>query len=276
MGELHIGANTLRGQCLVEQHPHPDEVFRATDIDLQEIRLVPITPRRYTQRASRIYPTRASERQYFAALTLDSIPPSGATSFPASSLKVRKAGNRLVVEAAGTCMQFDAMHSFAAILTINVVNRFSMLPPSAHTPRIVFDNLIAARQAWRFEPEEIEFAMKETRSERFLAARRWRMEHGMPRWVFVKIPSEGKPIYLDFDSPAAVNIVARRVRNRPRLSCVTSQISISEMSPCHGEHWLTDAESNRYSGEFRIVAVDRPTPPAAGQKTFAMSVRDAN
>jgi hypothetical protein len=271
-----MAANTLRGQCLVEQHPHADDIFRGADADLQDIRLVPITPRRYTQRASRIYPTKASERQYFAATTLDSIPPFGATSFPAASLKVRKVGGRLVVEAAGCGMQFDALHSVAAILTLNVVSQFSMLPPSSHTPRVVFDKLIVAREAWRFEPEELEFSEKETRADRFLAARRWRMDHGMPRWVFVKIPSEGKPIYLDFDSPIGVNILARRVRNRPRLSYVPSQITVSEMSPSHGGHWLTDAEGNRYSGEFRIVAVDRPAAPRTDLETFARGMRDAN
>jgi hypothetical protein len=276
LGELHLAANTLRGQCLVEQHPHPDDIFRGTDADLQDLRLAPITPRRYTQRASRIYPTRASERQYFAATTLDSIPTFGSTSFPAALLKVRKAAGRLVVEAVDRGMQFDALHAFAAILTLNVVNQFSMLPPSSHSPRVLFDKLIVAREAWRFEPEEMEFAEKETSSERFLAARRWRMDHGMPRWVFVKIPSEGKPIYLDFDSPSGVNILARRVRNRPRLSYVPSQITVSEMSPSHGEHWLTDAQGNRFSGELRIVAVDRLAAPVMDREIFARSVRHAD
>jgi len=276
LGELHMGANTLRGQCLVEQHPHADDIFRGIDADLPDVRLAPITPRRYTQRASRIYPTKASERQYFVATTLDSIPPFGSTSFPAASLMVRKAGGRLVVEAAGRGMQFDALHSFTAILALIVVNQFSMLPPSPHTPRVVFDKLVVAREAWRFAPEEMEFAKRETSADRFLAARRWRMDHGMPRWVFVKIPSEGKPIYLDFDSPAGVDILARRVRNRPRLPRVPAQITVTEMSPSHGDHWLTDSEGNRYSCELRIVAVDRPAAPPADQETFERRVRDAN
>ncbi len=276
LGELHVGANTLRGQCLVEQHPHPDDIFRGTDADFPEIRLAPITPRRYTQRASRIYPTRASERQYFAATTLDSIPSFGSTSFPASWLTVRKGSGGLVVEAAGRGMQFDALHSFTAILALIVVNQFSMLPPSPHTPRVVFDKLIVAREAWRFAPEEMEFSSKETSADRFLAARRWRINHGMPRWVFVKIPSEGKPIYVDFDSPVAIDILARRVRNRPQLSSVSSLITVTEMSPSHGEHWLTDAEGNSYSGELRIVAVDRPTTSGANHENFERRVPDAN
>ncbi len=276
LGELHMGANTLRGQCLVEQHPHADDIFRGVDADLQDIRLTPITPRRYTQRAARIYPTRSSARQFNAATTLDSIPPFGSTSFPAASLKVRKCAGRLVVEVAGHGMQFDALQSFASVLALMVVNQFSMLPPSPHTPRIVFDKLIVAREAWRFAPEEMEFAARETSAERFLAARRWRKSHSMPRWVFVKIPSEGKPIYLDFDSPVGVDILARRVRNRPRLPSVPSQITVTEMSPSHGDHWLTDSEGNRYSGELRIVAVDRPAAHGADQETFARRIQDAN
>ncbi len=268
LGELHMGANTLRGQFLVEQHPDPAQIFKGVDADLPGVRLSPITPRRYTQRATRIYPMLTSESQYFAATTLDSIPPFGSTSLPAASLTVRRAGERLVVESAGSDLQFDVLQSFAGILARIVVDQFSMLRPRAHTPRVVFDRLVVAREAWRFAPGEIEFAAEANRVERFVAARRWRMKCGMPRWVFVRIPSEGKPIYLDFESPLSVDILARRVRNQQPLPSGSRQITVTEMLPAHGQHWLTDARGNRYGCELRIVAVDSLADGTVKQEWF--------
>lgn len=34
-------------------------------------------------------------------------------------------------------------------------------------------------------------------------------------------------------------------------------ITVSEMIPHHGQHWLPDGDGKRYSCELRFVAVDR-------------------
>jgi hypothetical protein len=256
LGELHAGANTLRGQFLVEQHPRADEIFQGVEADLRDIRLAPITPKRYATRATRIYPALKSERQYFAATTLDSIPHHGAKTLNGTSLAVRKADGELMITCRERGLAFDLMQSFAAIFARIVIDGFAITEPVGHTPRIAIDDLVVARETWNFARTEIAFARVARRDERFLAARRWGAAHRMPRWLFVRIPGEGKPLYLDFDSPITVDQIARKIRNQP-ASPAGGHIAFVEMLPAHGQQWLPDADHRLYSCELRMVAVDQ-------------------
>ena len=78
----------------------------------------------------------------------------------------------------------------------------------------------------------------------------------MPRFVFFKAPVEPKPCYLDFESPILVDIFCKMVRRTQEAGHADGRIQISEMLPRPDQIWLTDAANNRYSSEFRIVAVD--------------------
>lgn len=256
LGELHAGANTLRGRFLVEQHPRADEILQGVEADLRDIRLAPITPKRYQTRATRIYPTLKSDRQYFAATTLDSIPHHGAKTLNGASLAVRKADGELIITCREHGLEFDLMQSFAAIFARIVIDGFAITERVGHTPRIAIDDFVVARETWNFAPAEIAFAKVARRDERFLAARRWAAVHRMPRWLFVRIPGEAKPLYLDFDSPITIDQIARKIRNQPAFPA-GGHIALIEMLPPHGEHWLPDADGRLYSCELRMVAVDQ-------------------
>jgi hypothetical protein len=78
----------------------------------------------------------------------------------------------------------------------------------------------------------------------------------MPRFVFLSAPVEPKPCYLDFESPILVDIFCKIVRRTREAGTPDAAIEISEMLPRPDQIWLTDAEQNRYTSEFRIVAVD--------------------
>ena len=262
LGELHVGVNTLRGRFFIEQHPDAGDIFRGIEADLPGLRLAPITPKRYARRATRNFPVLTANGQYFTAITLDSVPPPDAACVAGGSLEILEVGGDLIVATNDGTLQFDLLQSFAGILAQIVVSSFAIMLPTRHSPRLSIDRLIVARETWRFAGSEIDFAHAKASADRFLAARRWRARHGMPRWVFVRIPGEHKPVYLDFDSPIAVDIVARRIRNSPASAPGSGHIAISEMVPSHGEHWLTDAEGKRYCCELRVVAVDRGGPDA--------------
>jgi hypothetical protein len=76
---------------------------------------------------------------------------------------------------------------------------------------------------------------------------------GLPRWVFVRIPEELKPYYIDFESAISVELLAKLVRK-------ASSLKVSEMLPTPDQAWLTDAEGRRYSCELRASALDlRPS-----------------
>jgi hypothetical protein len=65
---------------------------------------------------------------------------------------------------------------------------------------------------------------------------------------------EKKPVYVDFASPAYVEILAKIVRRTARAGEADQLIAVSEMLPAHGQLWLSDAEGQRYTSELRVIA----------------------
>jgi hypothetical protein len=128
------------------------------------------------------------------------------------------------------------------------------MSPQPYRPRISIDGLIVCREAWRFQAAELEFAFVKDEGERFVAARRWSMKHGIPRFAFCVSPVEVKPFYVDFDSPIYVDILAKVVRHT--IEHEEAYVTLSEMVPAPDQVWLPDAEGRLYTSELRVVAFD--------------------
>jgi hypothetical protein len=64
-----------------------------------------------------------------------------------------------------------------------------------------------------------------------------------------------KPFYIDFSSPIYVNILAKMIR-RTAETGQDAEFAITEMLPSHDEIWLPDSKGQRFTSEFRIVALD--------------------
>ena len=79
----------------------------------------------------------------------------------------------------------------------------------------------------------------------------------MPRRVFVLAPPEEKPVYIDFESPVLVDVLARMLRNSAERSAPGATVRITEMLPTPEDCWLPDAAGNCYTSELRLVCVDR-------------------
>jgi hypothetical protein len=81
----------------------------------------------------------------------------------------------------------------------------------------------------------------------------WARDHGMPRRVFVRMPDEPKPTYLDVESSVLVRIFCRQIRqhaDRP-----DQLVAVSEMLPRPEDCWL-ETDGERYTSELRLAAVD--------------------
>jgi len=257
LGELHIASNTLRGSFFIEQHPRPDDLFRAVECDLPEPRVIPITPRNWHEITSRTRPDFVTPKDVRLAFANDACGIPNDRTVPIGSLIVVDTDGGLVVRTRDGAEQFDIIEFFADMLSLEVVDGFKVLPPHPFTPRISIDRLVICRAAWRCAPAEMPFASEKTAHERFLAARQWIRAQGMPRRVFVKAPIERKPFYVDFDSPILVNIFAKTVRRMLERGEQASLITMTEMLPTLDQLWLPDAEEQYYTSELRIVAVDQ-------------------
>ena len=135
------------------------------------------------------------------------------------------------------------------------VSEFKLVAAAPHTPRIAIDDLVVARETWRWPARDLVFAGSKTTEERFLGALRWAESHGLPRHVFVRVPHELKPVYVDLESPVSVDLFCHLLRRAAKLT-PAGEAAVSEMLPAPHDTWLCDAQGRRYASELRIAALD--------------------
>jgi hypothetical protein len=75
----------------------------------------------------------------------------------------------------------------------------------------------------------------------------------MPRRVFVSMPDERKPTYLDVESRVLARAFCRQVRRR--ADSAEQTVKVSEMLPRPEDCWL-ELDGERYTSELRVAAVD--------------------
>ena len=259
MGELHLGANTLGSRLFLGQHPSPEDLFRALDADMAGPRLIPLTPKHLL--TSRTYPIFVTGRDYRLEMSADTPGLAGGRTVPIGALVIEEQEGRLVVRTRDGRLRFEIIEAFAEVLVRSLVNDFKPLPSGPrHAPRVTVGRLIVARETWRFAAGELAFASVADGAERFALARRWARAEGLPRQVFVRVPTEVKPFYVDFTSPTYVNLLAKMARGLAGHADAGAQgawdVTMTEMLPGTEQAWLDDAQGRRYTSELRFVAVD--------------------
>ena len=254
MGELHLGVNTLGTSIFVEQHPAPEELFQAVDIDLPQPRFVPVIPKHWPMLTSRTVPVLFSGKDFRLMLAADSCGVPKSQALLMGTLVIDKSSGELVARTRDGKQQFDLLEIYGEMLAGLGVSYFRILPARGHTPRVTIDRLVVSRESWSFSPAEIEFAVEKDEAARMISAQRWARANDLPRFVFVKVPVEQKPFYLDFDSPIYVNMFAKAVRRTLETGKPDQVITLTEMIPRTDQTWLADAQGETYTCEFRLVA----------------------
>ncbi|MET9959162.1 lantibiotic dehydratase [Streptomyces sp. NPDC006326] len=257
LGELHVAANTLGASLFVHQHPAPEELAELTGRDHPGPRLMPLLPKEHRSRLSaRIRHSLVRPEDYHVALVDFTADPGRPRTVLSADVAVteRADGELAVVLPDGA--EFPAVDVFSHVLTTLAMDLFQILPDDAeHSPRVTVDRLVVARETWRPAPADLDFADEKDEARRFVRARQWRERHGMPRFVFVVLPTETRPFYVDFDSPVYVNILAKAVRRMARRE-PEGRAVFTEMLPSPEQAWLTDDQGELYTSELRFVAVD--------------------
>ena len=264
LGELHPGEITISNCIFVGQHPSPEELFQALEIDLPEARVLPIASRHQPGANARTSLVLHTSRDFFLDYSLDSAHSAPTRTLSLGNIVFEKSGARLIARTRDSRFVFDAIEFMGSALTSIGGADLKVVPPARHTPRITIDRFVVAREAWRFSPSEITFANEQDEAYRFINARRWARQHGLPRLVFVKTPAEVKPFFVDFDSPVLINIFAKMVHRTiagnnpdPLLTLPPNpKITVAEMLPTPDKCWLPDADGQRYTSELRMVVVD--------------------
>ncbi|WP_405606856.1 lantibiotic dehydratase [Streptomyces sp. NBC_00076] len=121
-----------------------------------------------------------------------------------------------------------------------------------HVPRIRCGRVVLHRETWRIPTARLRgLALSGDRvtaddAAQFLAICRLRAEHGLPQQVFVKVPGEPKPLYVDWDAPLLVRQLCRLARK------TDGTMEISEMLPGRDHRWL-ETGTGRFTAELRCA-----------------------
>lgn len=258
LGELHMSVNTMEGRLFVEQHEDPERLLRWAEADHAGRRIYGIPTKNSMMVSSRGAPPSAllspAWTYWSRAQWVDAAWPP-APVLAAADLVVTEEPAGLVVRSRSSGAEYDLLEVLSDFMAGAAINAFRPAPSEGRQPRVMIDRLVLSRESWRLPVSEARWASIKDESERYLAARRWRARCGLPERGFVSVPVEDKPTAIDFGSLALVNLLTKLIR-RTAEADPAATVRITEMLPDVGQLWLTDADDERYSCEFRMVAVD--------------------
>ncbi|MEV6596604.1 amino acid adenylation domain-containing protein [Actinoplanes sp. NPDC051346] len=256
VGEVHPGVNTLRSALFVAQHPAPGELLAASAADLPVPRVVLAATDADGGAPARLTDKLVTGRDLRLVFGHDSGGLDPRTAVSVADCVLVDRGGRLMVRSRDGRLDRPLADVVGEPLMLQLLQRFDILRPAAHQPRITVDRVVLARESWRLRAADLANACTADEATRFAEVRRWQRGLGLPRFAFVKTPVEKKPFYVDFASLAAVDGLARAVRRTLAGAGAGAQLRIGEMLPGPDQLWLSDAVGARYSAEFRFVAVD--------------------
>lgn len=255
LGEVHVGINTLLIPSLPTLFEHHTDLVARHEAEVGRPGVAPVWSRNRTRTDYHSPSPRDFDLENGPERS--SRPPGQVLA--AADLLVRERGGQLSVETRDGGRRFDVIAFLERHLVAESHSAFRLIGLRPHTPRVVIDGVVLARESWRVSAGEVSFAGLTDSVERFAAARRWARSIGLPRFAFVKVAHEAKPIYVDFASPLYVDLLAKQLRRAREAA------TFSEMLPGFDQLWLTDHEGHRFTSELRLVAVDpiawrEPTP----------------
>jgi Lantibiotic dehydratase, N terminus len=258
LGEVHL-YNTVSRGFFIESHPDPEAMFRARDLDIPAVCVLPVPSKRFN--LPRIAVGLGSARDFWFAYEDAPSAVSPDRLVVLGELVVEVENGVLVARTRDRRFSCRAIEFLAHTVANTAMSFPSLVPPSTHTPRLTFDGLVVQRETWRLAAEEVEAPRRQgdaapTRAARFLAGRRLQRRLGMPRRVFVRAAGE-KPVCIDFESPALADILGHLAAGSPG-----ELLDASELIPDLDQLWLVDADGSRYTSELRLVVLDPAAPPA--------------
>ncbi len=259
LGEMHTGINALDTPVFLAQHPQPEQLHAALDRDYPHPRIVPVMSKNF-EATVRAHYALCRPQDYRLILSGDAVVRTDH-QLPLSSLLVEMTDTGLSVCDRAHRLRFDIADVFAELIGLVASRYFRMFPETSHTPRITIDQLVAYRESWRFQITDIPCRNLTDPVEEMTTLRRWQKAQDLPDAMFVRFPTEKKPIFIDFTSPVALEVLLKHIqgiRDQAQTDPEAGQsIVFSEMLPLPEQCWLVDAQGNHYTSELRFVITER-------------------
>lgn len=244
LGELHPGVNPLSTLSVLAHCDVRDELQQDWNQDFPAALISPIPGEEFAR--STIDARLANDHWH-----LD-LGGNFSSELPAhrvlrvADFDVVRRGNQLVAVHVTRPLTFDLLGVFERRIILHAATAFSLWDGCATSPRRYLGNLLVQRRQWALEAAN---TLDFVRRGNWDGLQEWRSGLGIPDRVFVRLPQETKPVYIDFGSGLSTDWFTRLAAN-------SSAIRISEMLPGPDGLWLCDGKGNRYTSEVRMIAVD--------------------
>lgn len=263
LGELHPAVNTLNQAAFMVTHPDQARAMAMADEDATRGEwLIPIYPSDWPEISWRDYPPPYLAGSRLEHVRVSAEPPRDGVTGPIVAISeltvIRDRDNALWLRH-DDGRRRHPLALLGEILQNGLPYLFRPLAPAEHLARVSIGCLVLAREQWRVPAGELKWPALADEASRYLAARRWVRDLGLPRYVFVRVAGERKPFYVDFTSPLLVNMIAAAVRSAQRAH-PGSSVTVSEMYPGPDELWVPhgpSASGGTCTSELRLAVVDR-------------------
>ncbi len=253
LGEVHAGMNFVTLPTLAKEHVDAARLFEQRHAETGRTIAI-VEPRANVRRAS-FYSLADGDLDVEFGDARSHRPRSDV--YDVSGFVVVEHDDQIWVRRRDGTAEFDVVAFLEGDLNAESYN-FDLLAPAPYRPRVSIDGFVVIRERWRISTLELLFSSQTSPVDRFVGARRWASERGLPRFLFMKAPSEPKPMYLDLESPVYVELLCKLARS-------DEQLTLTEMLPTFDDLWLLDANGDAYCSELRMALVDDvawqpPTP----------------
>jgi lantibiotic biosynthesis dehydratase-like protein len=254
LGELHAAWSTFNCGVFVLAHEEPERLRAAMRADLGPGRSLLLYPPDFPRLTGRLARCLDDDSDILLAFT-EAPGVVRARLMPVTALTVSDVDGELVAASADG-RTWPLIELFGELVAMHAVDAFKLVAAAPHTPRVTVDRLVISRETWRCTIAESGLAQAREYPDRFLAARRWRANLGLPEQVFVKIATETKPVYVDFTAPRYVSAFCAMVRAARDTGGEDVVLTVTEMLPTPDQAWVPDAEGRRYFSELRLQVRD--------------------
>ena len=268
LGELHVAMNTLESRFFHDLHDAPERLAEQSRADFACGRLVPCYPpdgrvdsRRYPPLASHV-----EDRYRYWSFGADHGPHPAARSTVLASTALtvtRDRAGRLVAGPPGE-WAVPVVEFLGEFLSALVVNRFRLSGPESR--RVLLGELVVIRRSWLLHPQDLPTGLRGQRGYHTQALVDLLADRGAPRQVFIRVPGQPKPCFVDTEVPLTVANFARLWIAAVERDPAGPPMTVTEMLPAPGELLLAD-DAGHYTSELRFVAVD---PEVSADLTVAL------
>lgn len=261
LGELHAAWNTIEAGVFVQQHPEPERLAGLLTKGLPAGRVVLVPVKHHPRVLARTMPAIADERQWWLSLTgYPGGDPDRRVSL--AELWVWREADGMWCQTADGRARFRIIDVLGMLISAEIMDAFKLIGARRdHVPRTWVDGLVVTRESWSVPLSDLGLpGNRATEAMSFRTVRKWAAGLGLPRFVFVKVPGELKPFYLDLASSTQVASLVTALRRAVSTRPASERLHLTEMLPTPEDAWLPGPGGERYLSELRLQLVDSDAP----------------